>query len=284
MKSINEIEEYIELIDEALRNALNPAGKISEELFKAMEYSLFTGGKRLRPIMTLKAYELYDNYIYNAIPFAAAIEMIHTYSLIHDDLPAMDNDDFRRGRPTTHKVYGDANAILAGDALLNLAFETMLKSSVKKPDEKKNCAMYEIARASGQCGMVGGQVLDIKAENKKIKEEELLTIYKGKTAALIRASIVSGAIVGGASESDIEALRKFGTKLGLAYQMQDDILDDIEDKKINKNTIMKFYSKDQAVKKIEDISDEALDILHSLSDLNTEFFRDLTLKLVNRSV
>ena len=282
MKSINEIEEYIELIDEALRNALNPVGKISEELFKAMEYSLFTGGKRLRPIMTLKAYELYDNYIYNAIPFAVAIEMIHTYSLIHDDLPAMDNDDFRRGRPTTHKVYGDANAILAGDALLNLAFETMLKSSVKKPDEKKNCAMYEIAKASGQCGMVGGQVLDIKAENKKITEEELLAIYKGKTAALIRASIVSGAIVGGADEKDVEALRKFGNKLGLAYQMQDDILDDVEDKKINKNTILKFYSKEEAIKKIENISDEALDILNSLSDLNMEFFRELTLKLINR--
>lgn len=282
MKSVNEIKEYIKLIDEELRNALNPVGKISEELFKAMEYSLFTGGKRLRPIMTLKAYELYDNYIYNAMPFAAAIEMIHTYSLIHDDLPAMDNDDFRRGRPTNHKVYGDANAILAGDALLNLAFETMIKSSVRKPSEKKNCAMYEIAKASGQCGMVGGQVLDIKAEGKKITEEELLTIYKGKTAALIRASIVSGAIIGGADKNDIKALKEYGTKLGLAYQMQDDILDDKEDREINKNTILKFYSKEETVKKIESISDEALDVLDSLVNLDTEFFRDLTLKLVKR--
>ncbi len=282
MKSVNEIKEYIKLIDEELRNALNPVGKISEELFKAMEYSLFTGGKRLRPIMTLKAYELYDNYIYNAMPFAAAIEMIHTYSLIHDDLPAMDNDDFRRGRPTNHKVYGDANAILAGDALLNLAFETMIKSSVRKPSEKKNCAMYEIAKASGQCGMVGGQVLDIKAEGKKITEEELLTIYKGKTAALIRASIVSGAIIGGADKNDINALKEYGTKLGLAYQMQDDILDDKEDREINKNTILKFYSKEETVKKIESISDEALDVLDSLVNLDTEFFRDLTLKLVKR--
>lgn len=282
MKSINRIEEYMGLIDEALKYAINPSGKISEGLFKAMEYSLFTGGKRLRPIMTLEAYELYDTYIHNAMPFAAAIEMIHTYSLIHDDLPSMDNDDFRRGRPTTHKVYGDANAILAGDALLNLAFETMLKSCLKKSDEKKNRAMYEIAKASGQCGMVGGQVLDIKVENKTITEEELLRIYKGKTAALIRASIVSGAIIGGADDNDIEALRKFGTKLGLAYQMQDDIIDDKEDKEINKNTILKFYTKDEAMEKIKNISNEALEILDSLSDLNTEYFKDLTLKLVGR--
>ena len=284
MKTINKIDEYIGLIDEALKYAINPSGKISEELFKAMEYSLFTGGKRLRPIMALKAYELYDNYIHNAMPFAAAIEMIHTYSLIHDDLPSMDDDNFRRGRPTTHKVYGDANAILAGDALLNLAYETMIKSCVKKPNEKKNRAMYEIAKASGQCGMVGGQVLDIKAENKTITEEELLTIYKGKTAALIRVSIVSGAIIGGASDNDINALRKFGTKLGLAYQMQDDILDDKEDKEINKNTILKFYSKEEAVEKIETINNEALDILDDLLDLDTEFFRDLTLELRSREI
>ena len=282
MMNTNKMQEYIELIDEELRYVINPSGKISEGLFQAMEYSLFTGGKRLRPIMTLKAYELYDTYIHNAMPFAAAIEMIHTYSLIHDDLPAMDNDDFRRGRPTTHKVYGEANAILAGDGLLNLAYETMLRSSIKKPDEKKNLAMYEIAKASGQCGMVGGQVLDIKAENQKITEEELMTIYKGKTAALIRASIVSGAIVGGASEEDVEALRKFGTKLGLAYQMQDDILDHEEDKEIYKNTILCFYSKEEAIDKIKTISNEALEILESLSDLNTEFFKDLTLELINR--
>ena len=282
MMNTNKMQEYIELIDEELRYVINPSGKISEGLFQAMEYSLFTGGKRLRPIMTLKAYELYDTYIHNAMPFAAAIEMIHTYSLIHDDLPAMHNDDFRRGRPTTHKVYGEANAILAGDGLLNLAYETMLRSSIKKPDEKKNLAMYEIAKASGQCGMVGGQVLDIKAENQKITEEELMTIYKGKTAALIRASIVSGAIVGGASEEDVEALRKFGTKLGLAYQMQDDILDHEEDKEIDKNTILCFYSKEEAIDKIKTISNQALEILESLSDLNTEFFKDLTLELINR--
>lgn len=282
MKTTTSIKEYIDLVDEALRDAINPSGKISEGLFEAMEYSLFTGGKRLRPLMVLKAYELYDNYIHNAMPFAAAIEMIHTYSLIHDDLPAMDNDDFRRDRPTSHKVYGEANAILAGDGLLNLAFETMLVSSVNKPDERKTRAMYEIAKASGQCGMIGGQVLDIQAENTLITEEELLTIYKGKTAALIRASIVSGAIVGGGGEEDIKALRKFGTKLGLAYQMQDDILDDIEDKEIDKNTILSFYTKDQAIKKIETISEEALGILDSLSSLDTEFFKDLTLKLVNR--
>jgi geranylgeranyl diphosphate synthase type II len=282
MKNTSDMDEYIILIDEYLKNAIYPGRMISEDLSKVMEYSLFTGGKRLRPIMTLKAYELYNSYIHKAMPFAAAIEMIHTYSLIHDDLPAMDDDDSRRGRPTAHKVFGEANAILAGDALLNLAFETMLKSSVKKPDERKVRAMYEISRASGQCGMVGGQVLDIKAENSIITEEELLTIYNGKTAALIKASILSGAIVGGASEDDIEALSRFAIKLGLAYQMQDDILDDVEDSEIDKNTILKFYSKEKALKKIEDISNEALDILEGLSDLDTEFFKKLTLKLVNR--
>ena len=284
MRHIDDKNEYLALIDENLRNAIKSKTPFEQELSAAMEYSLFTGGKRLRPLMTIKAYEMYDDYIYKALPYAMAIEMIHTYSLIHDDLPAMDNDDFRRGKMTNHKVFGEAMAILAGDSLLNLAFETMLSAAKESCDISSIKAMQEIAKASGCKGMIGGQAIDLRSDIGSMDEESLLYMYKGKTAALIQASILSGAIIGGASMEHIEKLRDFGLRLGLAYQIQDDLLDDEKDESIKKCTYLSFYSKEEAEKKVKDLSDRAVSILDSLEDIDTLFFKELTLELVGRQV
>ena len=284
MRHIDDKNEYLALIDENLRNAIKSKTPYEQELSAAMEYSLFTGGKRLRPLMTIKAYEMYDDYIYKALPYAMAIEMIHTYSLIHDDLPAMDNDDFRRGKMTNHKVFGEAMAILAGDSLLNLAFETMLSAARESCDISSIKAMQEIAKASGCKGMIGGQAIDLRSDIGSMDEESLLYMYKGKTAALIQASILSGAIIGGASMEHIEKLRDFGLRLGLAYQIQDDLLDDEKDESIKKCTYLSFYSKEEAEKKVKDLSDRAVSILDSLEDIDTLFFKELTLGLVGRQV
>lgn len=284
MRHIDDKNEYLALIDENLRNAIKSKTPYEQELSSAMEYSLFTGGKRLRPLMTIKAYEMYDDYIHKALPYAMAIEMIHTYSLIHDDLPAMDNDDFRRGKMTNHKVFGEAMAILAGDSLLNLAFETMLSAARESCDISSIKAMQEIAKASGCKGMIGGQAIDLRSDIGSMDEESLLYMYKGKTAALIQASILSGAIIGGASMEHIEKLRDFGLRLGLAYQIQDDLLDDEKDESIKKCTYLSFYSKEEAEKKVKDLSDRAVSILDSLEDIDTSFFKELTLELVGRQV
>lgn len=284
MRHIDDKNEYLALIDENLRNAIKSKTPYEQELSAAMEYSLFTGGKRLRPLMTIKAYEMYDDYIYKALPYAMAIEMIHTYSLIHDDLPAMDNDDFRRGKMTNHKVFGEAMAILAGDSLLNLAFETMLSAAKESCDISSIKAMQEIAKASGCKGMIGGQAIDLRSDIGSMDEESLLYMYKGKTAALIQASILSGAIIGGASTEHIEKLRDFGLRLGLAYQIQDDLLDDEKDESIKKCTYLSFYTKEEAEKKVKDLSDRAVSILDSLEDIDTLFFKELTLELVGRQV
>ncbi len=284
MRHIDDKNEYLALIDENLRNAIKSKTPFEQELSAAMEYSLFTGGKRLRPLMTIKAYEMYDDYIHKALPYAMAIEMIHTYSLIHDDLPAMDNDDFRRGKMTNHKVFGEAMAILAGDSLLNLAFETMLSAAKESCDISSIKAMQEIAKASGCKGMIGGQAIDLRSDIGSMDEESLLYMYKGKTAALIQASILSGAIIGGASTKHIEKLRDFGLRLGLAYQIQDDLLDDEKDESIKKCTYLSFYSKEEAEKKVKDLSDRAVSILDSLEDIDTLFFKELTLELVGRQV
>ena len=281
MRHIDDKNEYLALIDENLRNAIKSKTPYEQELSAAMEYSLFTGGK---PLMTIKAYEMYDDYIHKALPYAMAIEMIHTYSLIHDDLPAMDNDDFRRGKMTNHKVFGEAMAILAGDSLLNLAFETMLSATRESCDISSIKAMQEIAKASGCKGMIGGQAIDLRSDIGSMDEESLLYMYKGKTAALIQASILSGAIIGGASMEHIEKLRDFGLRLGLAYQIQDDLLDDEKDESIKKCTYLSFYSKEEAEKKVKDLSDRAVSILDSLEDIDTLFFKELTLELVGRQV
>ncbi len=222
------IKEYGELVDNKLKMAMPTETDFPDSLHKSMRYSTFAGGKRVRPILLLAACEAVGGDISAALPAACAMEMIHTYSLIHDDLPAMDNDDFRRGKPTNHKVFGEAIAILAGDALLTQAF-TLLSSpffAATVPAERILTVIHEIASAAGSRGMVGGQVVDMESEGKKdLDLPTVQFIHIHKTGALIQAAVKSGGILGGADEGQILALIRYGEAIGLAFQIADDILD-----------------------------------------------------------
>jgi geranylgeranyl diphosphate synthase type II len=214
------------LVEEALAAVLPPAGTYPEVIFAAVRYSLLAGGKRLRPILCLAAAEAVGGQIRAVLPAACALEMIHTYSLIHDDLPAMDDDDFRRGRPTSHKVFGEGIAVLAGDALLTEAFALLTDRGRLPgiPPERLLDVGSEIASAAGYLGMVGGQVLDILSEGKQVDLETLQAIHRRKTGALIRVSLRAGAILAGAAPEALAALTDYGERIGLAFQIADDIL------------------------------------------------------------
>ena len=211
-----------DIIDGYLVRFAGTPGEIPNTLYNSMHYSLSAGGKRIRPILSIASCEAVGGNIEDVIPAAIAIEMIHTYSLIHDDLPAMDNDDLRRGKPTNHKVFGEATAILAGDGLLTMAFSIL---SSAKSDGNRLRIIHEIALAAGPEGMVGGQQLDIENEGKKIDATELENLHNRKTGALILAAVRTGGISGGATEMQLQALTVYGKKTGLAFQIADDILD-----------------------------------------------------------
>ena len=226
MEFKNVLEEKIDYIETLLNEYMPKEEGYQRTIMKAMNYSLKAGGKRLRPILTLESCKIVGGKEEDAIPFAMAIEMIHTYSLIHDDLPALDNDDLRRGKPTNHKVFGDGMATLAGDALLNYAFEIMLSSSIDKKDSNKYLkAINEIAKHAGIYGMIGGQVVDVESENKIIDKDKLDFIHLNKTAAMIIGCMRAGAIIGGASDEELEKITKYGENIGLSFQIVDDILD-----------------------------------------------------------
>ncbi len=283
-----EIKNTGRIMDEILEKYMNRNSIYREKILESMKYSLFTGGKRLRPIMAIKTFEIFNNNIKLILPYAAAIEMIHTYSLIHDDLPAMDDDDYRRGKPTNHKVFGEAMAILAGDALLNLAFEIMskdvLENSMSLEDYKrKNRAINEIANYSGINGMIGGQVVDLFSSYENMDKDKLLFMYKAKTAALFQASIVVGGILGGAKEEEISILREFSLYLGLSYQIQDDLLDAEEDKLIHKFTYLAYFDKEKSKEDMITYTNKALDLLEALDNRDTAFLKELTKTLVNRN-
>ncbi|HXC92903.1 MAG TPA: farnesyl diphosphate synthase [Geobacteraceae bacterium] len=222
------IKERCELVDSKLMMAMPSETELPFSLHKSMRYSTFAGGKRLRPILLLAACEAVGGEINTALPAACAMEMIHTYSLIHDDLPAMDNDDFRRGNPTNHKVFGDAIAILAGDALLTQAF-ILLSSpffASNVPHDRILAVIHEIASAAGSRGMVGGQVVDMESEGRKdLDLPTVQYIHTHKTGALIKASVKIGALLGGADERQLSSITRFGEVIGLAFQIADDILD-----------------------------------------------------------
>ena len=215
------------LVEEALEHYLPPQKGFYNPIVEAMRYSLFAGGKRLRPILCLAATEIVGGKKETALPVACALEMIHTYSLIHDDLPAMDNDDFRRGKPTNHRVFGEAMAILAGDGLLTEAFYLLTYPDLlaKIPPAQLVWISHLIAQAAGFRGMVSGQVMDLEATGKEIGLEELKAIHDHKTGALIRVAVESGAIIGGGNKTEVEALKEYGTQIGLAFQIVDDVLD-----------------------------------------------------------
>ncbi len=284
--------EYREFIEEYLQNLY--AGSKEREpqkpLFEAMEYSLLAGGKRLRPIFVLDFCRMCGGNWKNAAPFAAAIEMIHTYSLIHDDLPCMDNDDFRRGRPTNHKVYGEGMAVLAGDALLTDAF--LFASTVKlaRPEDMAT-AIGVLAECAGSMGMVGGQVLDIMSEQRELTEQEVLDIQNRKTGCLISAACCLGAIAGGATHEQFEAACQFAAGLGLAFQIRDDMLDVIGTQEElgkgvgtdeTKNTFVRLYGLQKCEELVQKYTQYAIDALDVFE--NTEFMTELARSLTVRRV
>ena len=218
--------DYRERINQALRKNLKDPNRFTHRVFRAMEYSLFAGGKRLRPILCLLACRLVQGRVIQALPFACALEYIHTYSLIHDDLPALDNDDFRRGRPSCHKKFGEATAILAGDALLTEAYSLLSSPRHLKAvsPEIRLQLIREIALASGLAGMIGGQEADLAGEKKKVSLAYLQDLHQKKTGTMIAASLVGGGLIGGADPETLRTLRHFGLSIGLAFQIRDDLL------------------------------------------------------------
>ncbi len=227
------LKKLAALVEKNLARYVSEKDEYPAVIYDAMRYSLFAGGKRLRPVLTLMAAKACGLSYADAMPLACAMEMIHTYSLIHDDLPAMDDDDLRRGKPTSHKKFGEAIAVLAGDALLNRAFETALlcgRNEKIKPAALL-AAISEIALGAGVKGMIGGQVIDITSEGKKISAETLAKLHAGKTGALIRASVASGALLAGAGPAKVKLFKTFGEKIGLAFQIVDDMLDETGDEK-----------------------------------------------------
>ncbi|GAX90918.1 polyprenyl synthetase family protein [Effusibacillus lacus] len=279
-------------VADALNRLVPAAAHPPVPICEAMRYSLFAGGKRIRPILTLATVETLDGDWTSALPIACAIEMIHTYSLIHDDLPAMDNDDFRRGKPTNHKVYGDAMAILAGDALLTHAFQVLSETDMPGREKDLLAIIREIAMASGVSGMIGGQVADIQAEGKPTDEETLLFIHRHKTGDLLTASVRVGAIFAGASERELLLLTKYAESLGLAFQIKDDILDVTGDQEktgktvgadaaLGKMTFPAVYGLEESKKQLAGLTDDALDALTQLNR-ETIILRSIADYLLNR--
>lgn len=292
-------EDYKEEIESFLLDYLPYVDPRSEKIKEAMQYSLSAGGKRLRPVLLLAACEFAGGKSKAALPYACAIEFIHTYSLIHDDLPAMDNDDLRRGKPTNHKVFGDGMAILAGDALLNSAFEIMSKDMMMyfgNSDElsKRINAMYAIAKGAGVQGMIAGQTADILNESNTDVDESILSfIHRNKTAALIVSAVQAGLYIGGADKEMFNAMSRYAEKLGLAFQIADDILDvkgnkeilgktpgSDEDKK--KTTYVSIHGIDESERMLSEMTKQAVDAISNYYD-NAEFFKTLVQDLEKRT-
>ena len=288
-----EIAEHTTQVEAIITKYLPKESGYQKTVMEAMNYSFLAGGKRLRPMLMQETYRLFGGSSDIIEPFMAAIEMIHTYSLIHDDLPAMDNDDYRRGRKTTHVVYGEAMGILAGDALLNFAFETACKGlmqDVGNPAVSR--AVQILAQKAGIYGMLGGQVVDVESEGQPLEREKLDFIYDLKTGALIEASMLIGAVLAGASEKEQQVILQVAKDVGLAFQIQDDILDvtsDMEtlgkpigsDEKNHKTTYVTIRGLAQAQKDVEKISERALEGVASLSEENV-FLNELIRYLIHR--
>lgn len=282
------------LIDKALEKLMPPAKAFPPSVHEAMRYSLFAGGKRVRPILAIASAEALGAKTTDLLPIAASLELIHTYSLIHDDLPAMDDDDFRRGRATCHKVYGEAVAILAGDGLLTMAFEVLSDPRRLKgaPANRLIAVIKEISTASGVYGMVGGQVVDIESEGKDVDFPTLEFIHTHKTGELIRASVRVGALYAKAGKRQFAALTRYGEMVGLAFQIADDILDitgkqeeigkDVgSDIKKGKKTFPSFYGLEESRRRAGEVADQAI---HSLKDFDRKAdpLRELAKYIVNR--
>lgn len=292
----NELQQRVSQVEEVIRRFLPKEAGYQKTVIEAMNYSLLAGGKRLRPMLMEETYRLFGGKGEVIGPFMAAIEMVHTYSLVHDDLPAMDNDEYRRGRKTTHMVYGEGMAILAGDGLLNYAFETALKAFALEPENKAIPEALQIfASKAGILGMIGGQTADMEAEKmegSQVTQELLLFIHEKKTAALIQSAMMIGAVLAGAGEEQVRKVEKIAYNIGIAFQIQDDILDvtsSLEvlgkmtgsDEKNNKVTYVTLNGMEKAKEDVKKLSEEAITLLHSFEQKNV-FLEQLTEKLITR--
>ncbi|WP_300349861.1 polyprenyl synthetase family protein [Clostridium sp.] len=286
------ISSLKEEVDQYLEKYFSKEREYNKVLYDSMAYSVNVGGKRVRPILMLLSYGIYKDDYKKILKASSAIEMIHTYSLIHDDLPCMDNDDLRRGKPTNHKVFGEAIAVLAGDALLNEAMKVLVDFSLEYGRDSLKATKI-IMDAAGSDGMIGGQIVDIINEDKEeISLDELNYMHLKKTGELIKASIVSGAILAGASDIDIKKLEEYGYKLGLAFQIKDDILDVVGNakdlgKKVNKdqeghkNNYITIFGLEECKNKCISLTEECIDILNSI-ERNVDPLKELTMMLLER--
>ena len=284
MDFIKELNSAVSLADEYIKSVLPNEKLPQEEIVKAMDYSLSSGGKRIRPVIAIFAAKSLGAGSESVMPYAAAIELIHTYSLIHDDLPCMDNDDLRRGRPTNHKVFGEATAVLAGDALLNFAFETALMADTEP--EKKIALLKIIARSAGLYGMIGGQILDMEGEKRKLAADEIRLMQNLKTGALIKAAAAIGAVTAGERKEFFDV---YAENLGLAFQLKDDILDVtatteelgkpvLSDEKNEKSTFVSLYGVDGTKRLLEETTEKAIASLPE----GAELLKELALYLLER--
>ena len=289
-----QMKQKVQNIEGILQEYLPKQKGYQSVIMEAMSYSLLAGGKRLRPMLMQETYSLFQGTSKAIQPFMAAIEMIHTYSLVHDDLPAMDTDEYRRGRKTTHVVYGEDMGILAGDALLNYAFETAFKAFVSDPEDGLliGRALTVLGEKAGIYGMIGGQVIDVKETGHAVTKEVLDTIYELKTAALIEASMMIGAILAGATEEEVKKVEKIAHYVGIAFQIQDDILDVTSteevlgkpihsDEKNEKTTYVTLMGTTEAGKVVEELSEKAIGLLHQLSGEN-KYLEQLLIQLIHR--
>ena len=289
----DELKKRTEEINKVIQSYLPAEEGFAKTMAQAMNYSMCAGGKRLRPILIRETYRLFGGEGVLCEPFMAAMEMIHTHSLIHDDLPALDNDDYRRGRLTTHKVYGEAMGVLSGVALLNRAYEVMISAfDLTEDKERVIAAMRIMADKTGINGMLGGQSVDVENAGNPLEREMLDYIYKNKTSALIEASMMTGAVLAGASEEELEVVEQAAENIGLAFQIQDDILDVTStqeelgkpihsDEKNNKVTYVSLMGAPAAAGKVKELSEHAVELLNSL-DRKNEFLDLLVESLISR--
>ena len=292
----DELKKRTEEIEAVLKSCLPKEEGFAKTMAQAMNYSVLAGGKRLRPMLILETSRMFGGEDKLAYPFMAAMEMIHTHSLVHDDLPALDNDDYRRGRLTTHKVYGEAMGVLSGVALLNYAYEVMLTAFDLAEDEKARArvikALKVMSRKTGLYGMLGGQSVDVENDGKPMSREMIDYIYENKTSALIEGSMMAGAILGDASAEEVAVVEKAASGIGLAFQIQDDILDVTStaeelgkpirsDEKNHKTTYVTLMGIDKASQQVAELSEEAVKLLEGLNKKN-EFLLTLVKELVGR--
>jgi len=288
------MNDKVKIVDDNLSTIIREEENPQKIIYESMNYSLMSGGKRLRPVLLLGTYEIFQENMEEVIPFACAMEMIHTYSLIHDDLPAMDNDDYRRGRLSNHKKYGEATGILSGDGLLNKAFETGLEAALKSNLDINKCvrALCTIAKSSGADGMIGGQIVDMYGHEKVSSIDDLKYMHSLKTGAIIKSSVVAGAILAGASDAEITALELYAEKLGIAFQIEDDILDVTSTQEVlgkaigsdaanDKITYLSFVNIDEAKKHVEKLTREAIESLNIFGD-KAVYMIELAKYLTNR--